>query len=114
MSGDGLVHLRTVHNSFHARVIAARLGADGITTQLRGSIDGIYPVGTVSVWVREEDAAEARELLLADEVESALELPPGGSPRPQPFLLGLSRTQVVAAVVLVVLITTTLLSRLVV
>jgi hypothetical protein len=114
MSGDRLVHLRTVHNTFHARVIAARLGADGIVTQLRGSVDGPYPIGNVSVWVREEDAEEARELLLVDEVESALELDPQGeSPGRRPFFLGLSRNQVVAAIALVVLVTTTLLSRLV-
>ena len=49
-----------MHNSFHARVIAARLGADGIVTQLRGSVDGPYPIGDVSVWVTEEDAESAR------------------------------------------------------
>jgi hypothetical protein len=65
------VHLRTVPDAFHARVIAARLGADGIVTQLRGSIDGPYPLGSVSVWVGSDDAAMAQDLLLADEVEDA-------------------------------------------
>ena len=66
-----MVHLRTVPNGFHAQVIAARLGADGILTQLRGSVDGIYPVGEVAIYVPEGDFESARELLLADEVESA-------------------------------------------
>src|ERR1700730_19280143 len=78
MSGARMVHLRTVHNTFHARVIAARLGADGIVTQLRGSVDGPYPVGVVSVWVDEDELACAQELLLADEVESAFDVPEGG------------------------------------
>src|ERR1700722_17101901 len=95
-----MVHLRTVPNVFHARVIAARLGADGIPTQLRGSVDGPYPVGDVSVWGAEEDAEGARELLLADEVEAAFDLPDEGEPwerrRHRPFFLGLSGTQLLA------------------
>jgi hypothetical protein len=66
-----MVHLRTVPNAFHARVIAARLGADGIITQLRGGVDAVYPVGEVAIFVPEDDFESARELLLADEVESA-------------------------------------------
>ncbi len=66
-----MVHVRTVSTSFHARVIAARLGADGIVTQLRGNVGGPYPFGEVSVWVGERDVEEATELLLADEVEAA-------------------------------------------
>ena len=68
-----MVHLRTVPNAFHARVIAARLGADGIMTQLRGSVDGPYPIGETMVFVDEDDLDTARELLLADEVEAAFD-----------------------------------------
>ena len=67
-----MVHVRTVPTSFHARVIAARLGSDGILTQLRGNVGGPYPFGEVSIWVGESDAEEAAELLMADEVEAAL------------------------------------------
>jgi hypothetical protein len=69
-----MVHLRTVPTSFHAHVLAARLGAAGILTQLRGPQDGPYPIGNVAVFVGEDDLESARELLLADEVESAFEL----------------------------------------
>lgn len=69
-----MVHLLSVHDAFHARVIAARLGSDGIVTQLRGAVDGVYPLlGEVRVYVDEDDLPVARELLLADEVESAFE-----------------------------------------
>jgi hypothetical protein len=68
-----MVRLATVRTTFHARVIAARLGAEGIVTDLRGNVDGIYPVGDVHVFVAEEDLPEAQELLLADEVESAFD-----------------------------------------
>ena len=61
--------------SFHARVIAARLGSEGIVTDLRGNVDGMYPVGDVHVYVDLEDLAEAREILLVDDVESAFDEP---------------------------------------
>jgi hypothetical protein len=71
-----MVHVRTVSTAFHARVIQARLGADGIPAQLRGNVGGPYPFGAVSVWVGEDDAADAGELLLADEVEAAFDVDP--------------------------------------
>ncbi len=58
---------------FHARVVAARLGSEGIVTQLRGNVDGPYPMGAVEVLVTEDDLTAARELLLADEVESSFD-----------------------------------------
>jgi hypothetical protein len=80
-----MVRLATVSHSFHARVIAARVGAEGILTELRGSVDGPYPMGDVSVYVPEVDLPVAQELLLADEVESAFDdeedLDGGGTPR---------------------------------
>ena len=80
-----MVRLATVSHTFHARVIAARVGAEGIVTELRGSVDGPYPMGDVSVYVPETDLPVAQELLLADEVESAFddeeELDEGGTPR---------------------------------
>jgi hypothetical protein len=68
-----MVRLATVNNAFHARVIAARVGAEGIVTQLRGNLDGPYPMGDVHVFVEETDLPTAQELLMADEVESAFD-----------------------------------------
>jgi hypothetical protein len=93
-----MVHLRTVPNAFHAQVIAARLGADGIVTQLKGA-DAIYPVGEVAIFVAEEDFEAARELLLADEVESAFV---AGTDRPGHRILG--RRRLLAAVVIALLV----------
>ena len=70
-----MVRLATVASSFHARVIAARLGVEGMTIELRGNVDGIYPIGDVHVFVDEDDLAAAQELLLVDEVESAFDAP---------------------------------------
>jgi hypothetical protein len=64
-----------VTDPFHARVLAARLGSEGIVTQLRGGIDNPYPMGDVEVLVAEADLELARDLLLADEVEAAFEAP---------------------------------------
>ncbi len=94
------MHVRTVSTAFHARVIAARLGADGIPTQLRGNIGGPYPIGECSVWVGAEDADAAWELLLADEIEAAFvphpdDEEPVASRRRR--LFGLTRRQLIAA-----------------
>jgi hypothetical protein len=69
--GVKLVHLRTVPDPWQARVLAARLGAEGIMTHLQGNLSGPYPFGAVSVLVVEGQAEAAAELLLADEVEAA-------------------------------------------
>ena len=69
-----MVALVPAQGTFHAKVIAARLGAEGITTQLRGSVDGPYPCfGEVTVYVAENDLEVAAEILLVDEVEATLD-----------------------------------------
>ena len=70
-----MVRLATVTSSFHARVIAARLGVEGMVIELRGNVDGIYPIGDVHVFVDEDDLPGAQELMLVDEVESAFDDP---------------------------------------
>jgi len=60
-----------VGSMFEARVVMARLGAEGILTQLRGAGEGPYPLpGPVEVLVVVDQAGEARELMLADQVEA--------------------------------------------
>jgi hypothetical protein len=69
-----MAHLTTVGGSFHARVVAARLGAEGILVELRGPVDGPYPdLGSVDVWVPEDQLGEAREVLLGDAVDAAFD-----------------------------------------
>lgn len=81
-----MVRLATVTSSFHARVIAARVGAEGMVTELRGNLDGPYPMGEVHVYVAEDDLPSAQELLMADEVESAFENPDDSFDLPRPAL----------------------------
>ena len=85
-----MVPVRRVSDQFAARVIAARLGAEGIVTQLRGGgIDGLYPFGNIEILVPEDDVEVARDLLLADDVESAFDDgEPGSVPARWPWWVG--------------------------
>jgi Putative prokaryotic signal transducing protein len=83
-----MVPVITAAGAFEARVIAARLGADGIVWQFRGSVDGPLALGAVTVLVAEDDYEAARELLLADEVEASFtETSPAHIDRPGAWLL---------------------------
>jgi hypothetical protein len=80
-----MMPVATAGSSFEARVIAARLGADGIVWQFRGSLDGPLgplPGGVVTVLVVEDDYEAARELLLADEIDSIETTHLGAAPAP--------------------------------
>jgi hypothetical protein len=66
-----MVRLVTAANPIEARIIAARLGAEGIVWQFRGSVDGPLAVGPVEVLVDADGYESAKELLLTDDVESS-------------------------------------------
>lgn len=69
MSPLRMVHLATVQSEFEARVVAARLGAEGVVWELRG-ISSVYPVGAVDVFVESEALASARDMLLGAEIDA--------------------------------------------
>lgn len=76
-----MARLTTVGGSFAGHVLVARLEAEGITAKLRGAVDSPYQftVGDMSrvhVFVPEDEMEDARLVLLVDEVDAALELPP--------------------------------------
>src|SRR5260221_6107767 len=74
MAGPHMVPLTTAQGTFHAGVIAARLGAEGILTELVGAPSGVYPFSApVQVLVADDDLTAASELLLADEVEAVFD-----------------------------------------
>jgi hypothetical protein len=59
-----MVPLATTRSGFEAKVLIARLGADGILAQLQGgNVDSLYPVGAFDIFVDEDDLDRARELL---------------------------------------------------
>ncbi len=66
-----MVRLVTAANAVEARIIAARLGAEGIVWQFRGSVDGPLALGPVEVLVDADGYDDARELLLTDDIESS-------------------------------------------
>jgi hypothetical protein len=93
-----MVRLATVQSGFEAKVIAARLGAEGIVWQLKGGVDGPYPMGPVHVLVDEDDLDVARELLLVDEIESSFDDDGREATRPTLLLwVALAAVVVVAA-----------------
>jgi hypothetical protein len=62
-----MVPLTTTSGGFEARVLAAHLGAEGIVWELRGSVDGPYPVGPVVILVSADDLEEARLIIGVDD-----------------------------------------------
>ncbi|MFI5053335.1 MAG: hypothetical protein ACHQDE_03145 [Acidimicrobiia bacterium] len=75
-----MTQLTCVAGAFRARVLAARLQSEGIEAQLRGSLDSPYgftvgDMARVDVYVPEDELADARYVLLADEVDAALVAP---------------------------------------
>ena len=76
-----MTRLTSVGGSFAARVLEARLQAEGITVELRGAIDGPYQftvgdMSRVDLWVPQEELEDAKLVLLVDEVDAVMDLPP--------------------------------------
>jgi hypothetical protein len=57
------VRLLTASGAFEAKLIAARLGSEGMLWELRPGVDGPYPIGPVGVYVEADRYAEAVELI---------------------------------------------------
>src|SRR3954452_19558696 len=66
-----MVRLLTASSPMEARIIAARLGAEGIVWDFRGSVDGPLAIGPVEILVDAEGLESARELILVDDVEAS-------------------------------------------
>jgi hypothetical protein len=76
-----MTRLTTVGGSFAARVLQARLEDEGLHVELRGNIDSPYAftvggMSTVDVYVPEDDLEDAKLVMLVNEVDSVLDLPP--------------------------------------
>jgi len=68
MTDVRFVRLLTAAGSFEGKLIAAQLGAEGILWELRGGVDGPYPVGPVDVYVEADRFDEACELITGEAV----------------------------------------------
>jgi hypothetical protein len=67
-----MVPLTTAANSLAARILAAHLGAEGIVWQLRGNVDGPYPVGPVEVLVPADDLELARAVVASADADPVI------------------------------------------
>ncbi len=79
-TGAHMTLLTQVMGTFRARVLAARLVSEGIDARLSGSLDTPYgftvgDMARIEVFVPEDQLEDARYVLLADEVDSALVAP---------------------------------------
>ena len=71
-----MVRLMTAANAMEARIIAARLGSEGIVWEFRGSVDGPLALGPVEVLVDADGFETAKEIMLVDDVESSFAMEP--------------------------------------
>ena len=71
-----MVRLMTAANAMEARIIAARLGSEGIVWDFRGSVDGPLALGPVEVLVDADGFETAKELLMVDDLESSFATEP--------------------------------------
>jgi hypothetical protein len=93
-----MVRLMTAANAMEARIIAARLGAEGIVWEFRGSVDGPLALGPVEVLVDVDGFESAKEMLLVDDVESSF------ADHPQPARVTTGRDVLWAAVALLAVV----------
>ncbi len=103
---EQMVPIATVADSFEAKLLAARLGAEGIVWELRGNVDGVYPIGPFQVLVEAGAAGAAHDLL--DEAS-----PAGPSERGTDAEARDSRFSVAAAVAVVAVVVLFALARMV-
>jgi hypothetical protein len=53
-------------SGFEAKLLAARLGSEGVVWELRGDVDGLYPVGGIEILVPADEAERARDVLATE------------------------------------------------
>ncbi len=61
-----MIPVALVASGFEAKLMAARLGSEGVVWELRGDVDGVYPVGGIEVLVPADEVEQAREVLGID------------------------------------------------
>ena len=72
--------LTWVAGAFRAQVLAARLRSEGIDAQLQGALSSTYgltvgDMARVDLYVPEDQVDDARLVLLASEIDDAMDLP---------------------------------------
>ena len=77
--------LTWVAGAFRAQVLAARLRSEGIDAQLQGALSSTYgltvgDMARVDLYVPEDQVDDARLVLLASEIDDAMDLPEARGP----------------------------------
>ena len=62
-----MVPVALATTGFEAKLLAALLGAEGVVWELRGDVDGPYPVGGIEVLVHYPKSEVAGGMTIADE-----------------------------------------------
>jgi hypothetical protein len=76
-----MARLTSVHGAFEAHVLVARLRDEGLDVSMRGAVHNPYPLtvgelARIDLYVPVEQIDDASYVLLASEVEDALDDPP--------------------------------------
>jgi hypothetical protein len=76
-----MARLTSVHGAFEAHVLVARLRDEGLEVSMRGAVHNPYPLtvgelARIDLYVPVEQIDDASYVLLASEVEDALDDPP--------------------------------------
>ncbi len=58
-----MIPVATAASGFEAKLMAARLGAEGVVWELRPDVDGVYPVTDIEILVPAAEADRARDVL---------------------------------------------------
>jgi len=100
-----MIPVAFTRSGFEAKVIAAQLGSEGVVWELRGDVDGLYPVGGIEVLVPLDEAERARDVLSTAPAVPTEDLGGGPVDPPEPAVMVVHRHHpvlVAGAMVLVV------------
>jgi hypothetical protein len=61
-----MITVASATSGFEAKLLAARLGSEGVVWELRPDVDGVYPVTDIEIRVPADEAERARAVLDAE------------------------------------------------
>jgi hypothetical protein len=58
-----MIPVASATSGFEAKLLAARLGSEGVVWELRPDVDGVYPVSDIEILVPADEVDRARDVL---------------------------------------------------